>query len=142
MEKRIVILIVILCLLSFILGGGLGFFYKDQISVSQTSNTEVIKNLSSEMVTSIMVYGKVSGINGRTMTLSYNDKTMVLEVGNDAQIYSLVSQTVSNSAINEQLKSFDDVKVGDSVNVALTMPSEGVFNVTSIVILPASNTAE
>lgn len=130
-EINVVILLIVVGLIIFAAGAGLGIFYQNKKNTSQLQEAEKIsaeiKSLSSDIVTAVAAYGKVTAINGRDVTLSYNGKTLTINVAENIPVTSL-------QAGSKNLK-FSDIKQGDNLNIALKIAEDGKLIAQSIIIL-------
>ncbi len=120
----------------FVLGLMLGIAIKPQQSPAVQTKVEAATNLSSKVVSSITAYGKVSGIQGRDLTLSSLGDDLVVTAAPDARIYSF------DSSSKQQITQFESIKAGDNVNVALKLLPNGKLQGTSIIILPVPTTSK
>jgi len=126
--KSITLLIVII-IFAFLFGSASGIFYQKQKDAPQIKEkTEVIQKLSSKIVSAIIVFGNVYSINSdRSITLSYQgDKITILTLQN-AKIYKYNNSTKKEAQ-------FQDIKVGDSINVTAEINSDGQLQGNTIII--------
>ena len=141
MDKATVIILITAVLVSLVLGAGLGIFYQMQKDAAKIQagekNAAAIKDLSSGMVPSIVAYGEVSAINGRNITLSFNGKTMQIEISKDAKIYSSTPNTGSTATTLPRAK-INDIKAGDRLNITMKVLSDGQLQGQSVIILGSS----
>jgi len=138
MDKTTVIILITAVLVSLVLGAGLGIFYqmqKDSPKIQAGEKmSETIKNLSSGMVPSIVAYGEVSAINGKNITLGYSGKSMQIEISKTAKIYSAVPNTETKTTALPTVK-FSDIKIGDRLNITMTVSQEGQLQGQSVIII-------
>lgn len=149
MGKQIILLI-ILGLVIFALGGGLGFFYKAQQLSSplafQAPQQSLggaaagIKILSSSAFPSIIAIGKVQKVFGRVITLNYGGQSVDIPVQDGAKIYSLAfsAGTKITSGSPQTESTFGAIKVGDNLSISVKVSTDGKVEGTSVIILPAS----
>jgi len=135
-----IVLIVILIVAAFLLGGALGMYYQKGPGVGLSSNSDLVKTLSSKVVPSMIAYGAVSKIDGRTLTLTYGTDSIVVPVAEGAQVFSF-TQTTTGSTPTQKEANFSDIKVGNSINVSLKLLSNGNLQGTSVIILPTNSSA-
>jgi hypothetical protein len=139
-KKLLVVLVLIVAVvvisLSFFIGRQVGIFYQSQQNDSATRD-ELVSKLSSKLVVSIVVYGQVTKIEGRNVTLAFGGQQMTLMVGNNAKILTL-SSNVSSRDSGQKEGVFGDIKLGDKLNMVVTLSQSGQLLVQSAVILPAT----
>jgi hypothetical protein len=113
------------CVLLLIIGCLFGVLYQKKNSeILQLKN--LLGSLNSDVVPSIVSYGKVTEINGRNITISFNDNLIVIYVREDTPIYKMND---GQKEIN-----FDEIKVGDELNVKIRInPDEESFESESII---------
>ncbi len=98
------------------------------------ANAEAVKILSSKAVVSTVVYGQVTGINGKVLSLNYNGEDVNIAVKQDAVVYAL-NQTGTGSS--QQAAKFEDIKQGYNVSINLKILSDGQLEGQTVFILPA-----
>ena len=132
---NIVIILIVGFLVVFALGAGLGIFYqyqKDDAKIKQADKiSSEIDTLSSDVVTAVAVFGKVVAINGRNVTLSYNGKSLTVNIGDNVAINSYASLTAKTGG-NVQ---FSEIKLGDNLSVALKIGKDGELIAQNVLIL-------
>jgi len=118
MNKFILLIILtIVVLFSF----ALGVFYE----VKKTEKaTEALKNLSLKSLVTTNVYGKVSDISARNITISNKGSNITFQVAQNAT-FNFQDTTGSK---------FEDIKEGDVVSVILNILTDGSTEGTSVVI--------
>ena len=140
-EINILVLLIIIGLVIFAVGAALGIFYqfnKDNIQIqkSEEISTE-IQNLSSDIVTAVAAYGKVVAINGNNVTLSYNGKSLTINIGENVPITSYAAPV--NGSAQQNLK-FSDIKLGDNLNIALKISGDGKLIAQTVLIFSSGST--
>lgn len=137
--NKIVLLIIGIFL--FILGGVLGMLYQfngKTIGITPSSGAfeTTIKALGSKVVSpsSINAYGKVTNIQGRSVTFVREGDSATVVVKDNSQIFSFVKPADSASAPIQQKASFKDIKVGDSINVNLKILPDGQLEATTVIL--------
>lgn len=97
---------------------------------------------SSKLILSIIAYGKVTNISGRTITLAMGIETMQITIRQDAQIYSYTTPTAVQGKVPEfpaQIPAeFKDIKIGNNLNINAKMLPDGQLEGLSAIILPAT----
>lgn len=149
MNVRILIVSVFSAIIVFGLGAGLGIFYQSKKNVVvvppvQTQTMpESIKVLSSKLVPSITVRGKVTKIDPNTLTLMYQSDTRVIKMSSDAQVYALVAAKptpLNKSNYVTKPASFADIKVDDNVELTARVLTNGQLEAFNTLIFPAPAT--
>lgn len=141
--NKILTIIVVLAIAIFVVGSVVGWtaktFYKAE------SLEDVVKNASAEQikvadmmklnaVSSIRIFGKVTSILGRTVTMAYNKETMQIAINNDAVVFSI---DYNQPKPTQKKSEFKNIKVGDSLNVGLKVTDKYQIQGTSVIIYPA-----
>ena len=141
MDKKNLIIILVVALVSVIVGGALGMFLqsaKDAPAILTAEKLQpVVKSLSSKVVPSIMAFGQVEKIDGRKITITYNKETLEVPFKDSAIIYTFNPPTTTSKTDKPgQIKvSFSEIKVGDNLSVTVKLLPEGVISGESAVIL-------
>jgi hypothetical protein len=116
----------------------LGMLFQSSSKIQLIKN-QTVSTLSSKTVSSINAYGKVSNINGKNVTLSNLGDRLVILMTDTSHIYSIVAPSLGKKTVNVPIQKtiyFEDIKVGDSVNVVLKLLSDGQLQGQSLVVLP------
>jgi len=140
MDRTSLITIVIVAVIVFIIGGGLGIAYQSQKGVTTggaVSAQEVVKTLSSKVVPSIIAYGNVSDIQGKNITLSYGTESIIVAVTDNAQIFTFTQSADPKVAPTQTKTDFSKIKKGDSLNISLKLLPTGELQGISVIILPS-----
>lgn len=130
MEKtKSIISLSVAIIFSFILGNLTGIFYQKQKSDSQIqTTTDTIQRLSSKVVNAIVTYGTITSVDSnRNITLSYEGESMIVSVAQDVKVY------IYENSTRKELN-FNDLKVGDSVNITASLDASGNILGNMIVI--------
>jgi len=147
MEKSLVTGLAIGGIFIFILGGGLGIVYqKQQILPSSQQpltqptvqqNSTLVRILSSTAVAPIVAYGSVTEINGKDITLNSGKSKLTISTNQNAKIYLPVVQNNvgTKSPAVALLGKFEDIKVGDNLNITLKVSKDGTIGGEIISIL-------
>lgn len=138
MEKKNIIISIIIGLVVFAVGGGCGVLYQQQ-----AAENSLIKILTSKAVPSIIAHGEVTNISGKKITVSYLGDSVTVEIAENAGIYSfslLADGKNTNSA--QQKVDFNVIKKGDNLNIALRLLPDGTLSGQSVIInnMPAVQT--
>lgn len=123
----------IIILIALLLLSVFGLFYSNQKNIIRVEKMEnAVKILRSDVVPSIVSYGKVTSIDGRKITMSFNSDSITIFINEDAMISSL---TGSQDYTADQIVSdVNQIKVGDTLNVTLTVDESGYFYGDSVII--------
>ena len=120
----------------FVVGMGLGMFYqfkKDAQKISATGTPSAdLKVLSSDIITAVAAFGNVTDVNGRNITISYNGKSLTLNIGENVAVTSF-----TNNGSQKNI-SYSDIKKGDSVNAALKINPDGQLTAQTVLVLSSS----
>ena len=111
-------------------GGALGFFYKTQ---QVSPQLDVIKNLSSKIIPSMVAYGQVTEIEGRNITLSYGGDNIKINVEESSSVYLSINDS-AGKPMQEKI-SFKDIKKGNNLSVAVKLLPNGQLQSQSIFVL-------
>lgn len=137
MNKNLLTTFIIIGLVFFVLGGGLGVFYQIQKDIPLLEKSEAINVLSSKVIPSIVAYGRVTDISEKNITLTFSGDTLIIKIKDTASIYSFVPDEEGNS--NRQKTNFSQIKKGDNVSVNLNMLPDGQLEGESVIILQSAN---
>lgn len=135
MDKTNTIILVLIGAVLFSVGGGLGIIYQSQKNYSEEN---IFKALSSEVVSSIVAYGEVTEINGRNITLIFNNDSFTIYISEKAKIYSFKQTDDQESSSKKELE-FNQIKKGDILNVSMKIYSDGTIEGSNVFILPSLN---
>ncbi len=91
----------------------------------------VVKILRSDVVPSIVSYGKVTSIDGRKITMSFNNDSITIIINDDAIISSLVGS--QDYSAGQNVSDISKIKVGDVLNISLIVDESGNFHGDSVI---------
>ncbi len=114
LDKKKIIILISISILFLIVGFLFGKIY--QIQKGNFQLEYLISSLNSDVIPSIISYGKVTEINGRNITIAFNDSLIVVYVKEDIPIYKINGR-------QEEIN-FEQIKVGDELNVELKINIE------------------
>ena len=118
----------VLIVVFLLVGIVLGVLYQNKKEGNKLQQpAAVIKILNSDVVPSIVSYGKVTNIDGRKITMAFNEDLITIKVRDDASIYNIASQA------GQSKMDFSQIKVGDMLNVKIDIDSDGNFEGYSII---------
>jgi hypothetical protein len=130
--------LIILFLASWILFASLGIWFgifyqqqKDLIGEKNIGNT--LKSLSSKNIASIIAYGQLTRTEGRDITISYLGDSMKILIEDGCKIYLIGSRAGGQSEKKEI--NFEEIKVGDHLNITIKIMPDGQIIGQSILIL-------
>jgi len=136
----IIILIISACIL-FVSGGGIGVFLKAQEDNSKINKlSSIVDSVTSKIVVGVSVLGEVTKIEGRNVTLSSDNESIIVDIEDYAIMYSLVSKNGSNDlagGLTKKSIKFDDIKVGDYLNINTVVSRDGIMKANIVVIPPS-----
>jgi len=119
--------------LSLVVGCVIGVVYqqqKDSSQIQQTATT--IGNLSSKVVSAVVTYGEITNIDSnRNIILNYKGDTMTIAIEDGAKIYAY------ENSVKKEVQ-FQNIKVGDLVNIATTVSVDGQFKGNMVVIFSSA----
>jgi flagellar basal body-associated protein FliL len=143
MNKTSLTILIIVGVVIFLVGGGLGILYRTQNPSEKYQKLETaVATLSSKAVPSIAGYGQVTNIDGKNITLSYSEDSLTINISEKAVIYSFVaSAPAKNGATSGTQKEveFNAIKKGDYVNIGLKLSPDGTLQGETVIILPVFN---
>ncbi len=143
------IILIILAVVIFALGAGAGVFYqmfKDAPKLDAADKMAgIVKGFSSKMASSIVMYGTVSEVSGRNVTLAYAGDSITVAIPDSAKIYTFASASADSKITSTQLPAqFKDIKKGSNLNVNLKVFNDGKMEGQTVFIMPtfAANTQQ
>ena len=141
MEKSLLVgLIILIVLVVFILGAGIGIFYQTQKDITGINNIrDTSEKLSSKVIPPIIAYGRVTKIDGKNITLNFSGENLIAKMDDNAQIFKFSSPSSSTkdsqpSSTRQETK-FENIKVGDNLNITFKVLSDGTLLGQSVSIL-------
>lgn len=135
MKKKktyIILWLIVLGAFFLVIGITFGIYYKSQKNdIQQQKMKDAFKVLSSEVVPSIVSYGKVTNIEGRKVTMAFNNDLITILIKEDAMISSLIGN--GNPDVNQEKSDINKIKVGDMLNITVTVDENGEFQGDSVI---------
>lgn len=118
------------------LGGALVEKQKVSPQLEQLEKTaKTIKMLSSKTVTSIVVFGEVTNISDRTITVTYGTESIDVPIKEDAVIFSF--ENLTGEGVNPQKKiEFGEIKKDDNLNVSIRVLPTGELEGVALIVFP------
>lgn len=139
-NKKQSVILIVAGILIFLVGVGLGITLQNS-NKAQARKVQAVNNLVSKVVSSIVAYGQVENIDGRNITLSNLGDNLVISIADNAQVYSFTTPVAGKNGATapvQQTVKFEDIKIGDNVNVAVKLSPSGQMQGSSVIILPMS----
>lgn len=127
------VLVIIVLVIAFAIGTVFGMFVqvqKDGPQIDQASET--LRMLTSNAIPSVVVYGQITGINGRTVTVSFNGDTAVVTLRDNAAISSFSGQ----AGTIPQATDLSQVQQGQTASISAKVLADGSLQGESLIILP------
>jgi preprotein translocase subunit YajC len=134
MDKKQLTILIIVGIILLLAGGAIGFAIKSFNKV-QLQKNEAVSSLSSKVITSVTAYGEITKIDGETLTISNAGETLSVLMANTAKVRILAPKEGSTTPVQQDAK-FEDLKVGQKVNVIMKVSATGEMQGSSVVILP------
>lgn len=142
MDKKNLTVLVIVAILFFVVGGGLGIAYqikKDSLTPKEKVQVESANKLSSKVIPSITAFGEVSNITGKNITLTFGGDSLVIKIRDDAQIYLPATNSTDKNgkavALPQRAAKFSDIKTGDSLSINLKLLPDGQIEGQMVIII-------
>jgi hypothetical protein len=145
MNKNLIILLIIVIVVVLLVGGGIGVFYKTEKSSSKVESPQAASSIASGLSSGAGGYfnvsGQVTGIEGRNIYIKFRGNSLMVKVEDSAPIYSFIEPAPTKAGqlviiSTQKIAKFEDIKKGDTLNIALKFLADGSINGTSVVILP------
>ena len=140
-SRNLIIILVVAGIVIFVLGGVAGVLFQNQkangtAGIGTPINTpgKLADNVKSKVISSIVLYGKVESISGRTAKISNNGDTVSVVMSASAK-FSLID--VSKKTPVQKDAKFENIKVGDNLNISAKILDNNSFAGVSVVIFPA-----
>jgi len=146
MEKKFLTILIVVGIVAFVLGGGLGMFLQQQQATSMLKpennpKIKAVQLLSSKVVPSITAYGQVSNISGRNLTLTFGGDSLTVKIRDNATVFLPASTTTDSKGkqvtVPQKTVEFSEIKKGDNVSVNLTLSADGQMEGQMVVVLQA-----
>jgi hypothetical protein len=142
MNTSKIILFVIIILIVFFAGVGVGILQYNFFGGQNAKMLSAVKVLSSQMVPTISAYGQVAEINGKIITISFSEETLSVPIRDDAKISSVggFNQVPGSvvSVASQPSVDFNSIKKGDNVTINMRLLSDGTLEGTAVFILPSA----
>lgn len=129
MKKSILIITFILVAVIFTLIGAVSVYIITRPTPQQAQLEKNVNLILSKTISSITSSGKVTAIEGRNITISNLGDSVTILVPAGKPVYSLESEDGVQKKIT-----FEDIKIGDSVNIGLKVKDNKQLEGQSIII--------
>lgn len=140
-KVALVILLLVVGVLLLVVGAGVGYLYSLKYqSPNIKNNSEAVKALSSNVIPTIVAYGKVLSVQGKNITVSFKNDSITVPIKDGAQIYALVPPAAGakNTGMVQQIIALKDIKKGNNINIGIKLLPNGQFQGQTVVIFPTS----
>jgi hypothetical protein len=126
-----IVLLIILGLVIFAGGMGLGIVYQNKKLKDFKSN---ISELFNKNIIIATVSGNIVDINGRNITMGYENNSVIIKIRDDAEIVSTIFVKDKNGVIASESKElkFEDLKKRDNIQVNIKILPDGTLEGQSI----------
>jgi len=138
MSKSNIVVIIIVGIIIFVIGGAVGVFYQMQKDAPELLKASALEKLSSNVIPSIVAYGEVLDINGRDVLISFSGASLTVPIDENAQVYSFNNSSASESPTQQQAN-FSEIKKGDYLNISLKVSMDGEIQGKTVIILPPAS---
>jgi len=136
MKKETIVLIIV-GLVAFVIGGGLGIYIQSQEFMSGANNIKKIIEVtqSKKVIPSIPARGQITNVFGRTITLIYAGESLAIPINKTAKITSMAAGVGTSFSQTKDIL-ISDIKVGDAANISLNILQDGTIEGESVVVFP------
>lgn len=127
--------IISIIVLLLVFGGGIvfGMFWQVQKDAPQIEiAAKTLKTLTSNAVPSITVYGQISNISGRTITVSFNEDAVVVKMHENAAVSFF---EISGQGGTRQDFDFNALKEGQTISLSAKLLPDGSLQGESLIVL-------
>jgi len=132
MTRRNLVISIIIGLVIFVVGGGVGIMYQKSktASISPEENP-VYKILNSKLIPVITAYGKIVSINGSDMVLGSGEEMLNIKMEDNAPIYFFDSSVDLGNGLStpsQKIIGIDKLKEGQEISINLEIDKNGKIN--------------
>jgi len=152
MATKKLILFTSLIILGIVLLAG-GFVYRVLLEKQKIASDDgkiekmekIEKTIGSKVITSIVAYGEVSKISGRTVTLTSGAESIEVFIKENAVFLShvilAVGEKIPETVPQQKEVGFSDIKIGNNLSATIKiLPSGGAESVSVVIYLTAAET--
>jgi len=121
-----------------IIGFTIGIFYqarKDVATAQQNQKvSQTAKVLTSDIVSVIALYGQVTAINGRDVTILYKGESLTVNIPANVSI-TLAQPKGTNSKVVD----FSSIKIGNNLTIASKISENGKITAQAVIIVTSGS---
>jgi len=118
-----------------VVGVIIGFFIQPaKLSPDLNKFKSSLSVLSSPVVVQILAFGEVTGISGKTITITANNRKQNITIGDKTMVQTYVKEKTQD--VVPRVIKLSDIKIGQSANISLKLLSSGDLQVTSVTVVP------
>lgn len=131
MDKKSIIILILIGVVIFVVGGGVGILYKTE----KTSEFSIKGSnmLSSRVISKIVAYGEVTEINKRNITLSFLEESLTFEIKENTPVYKIVGDEPGSAFWQDS--TFNEIKEGNRLNINLKIKENNEIEIVAVYIL-------
>ncbi|MDP2926676.1 MAG: hypothetical protein Q8N65_00850 [bacterium] len=138
MEKKTLILVIVVGLALISAAAYAGYFLGQKGAVGGSGVSSNVLPFKLLKAVNGVAFGKITAIAGRTLTLEEGGETAQIIISEAATVGKFVPpEPGENLPIKQSLK-FDNLKIGDPVQVFVTITKDKEMEGTDVTIMPAS----
>lgn len=139
-SRSLIIILVISGLVIFVLGGVVGVLYQNQKTGGTilpsgqgqpVESTKASGSVKSAVVTSVVLFGQVKSISGKTLVIANNGDTAQVTVSSETKIFTV---DYTSGAPVQKNAQFANIKVGATVNIGAKVLNNDTFSAQSVTI--------
>jgi hypothetical protein len=131
MDKKSIIILILIGVVIFVIGGGVGVLYKTEKTSEQPDKN--LNMLSSRVISKIVAYGEVTEINKKNITLSFMEENLTFEIKENIPIYKIVGTEQASAFWQDS--TFNEIKEGNRLNVNLKINENNQTKIVAVYIL-------
>lgn len=139
MNKQLSIALLVIVIVAIFAAG----FFAGSAKGPAVVKGDLVEQLTSAPVVSIVAYGKVAAIDAKKITLDNQGQQLTLGLANNVAVSGLSvpagtqpSGQPTALSPNNGVKQLSDVAVGSSVSATLKVAADGSVSVISIILMP------
>ncbi len=141
MQKNNLIFLIIGGLILLGLGYGYGFLSGQKEIAGTKTEGPLADLIESKVITRLnaFAFGDVTKISGQSLTLSNQEDTFTVLIKEEITINRLSStegETEASQAVETEEIEFEEIKIGDRVNIVCELKADGSLEGIEMVVLP------
>lgn len=133
MSKILLFLVIISVIVAVFMGGiAVGAYYFSNLNPklrNAEADANIVKILKSQSIDQIEIYGTVSSINDKVITINSGKDEIKIMVSDKARIFLHIPETGGLDS-----KMFSDIKPGEKITAATVLQENGELSAFSIII--------